>query len=451
MNGPYPEPGALLRLVERMRARRPVAEMVQIGGRIAEAGASAFRISGLGATLALGDCIADEEGRMIGEIVHVGPAGALAAPYGASTRISLGQAVFLAGPQSACPDESWRGRTIDALGSPIDGRGPLRKGRAAAPLVRAPPRALERRNADAPLATGVRAIDAFTPLCYGQRIGVFSGSGVGKSSLLGMLAGAGAFDEVVVGLVGERGREVREFAEIALGARRERAVMVVATGDETAVMRRRAARLSFAIAEWFRDQGRRVLLIVDSLTRYAQAARELGIAAGEPSVARGFPPGVFSDLPKLLERAGCGDSAGGSITGVFSVLVDGDDHNDPVADTIRGVVDGHIVLDRVIADQGRYPAINLLTSLSRLSDRVWTPEQAALVRRLRAMVSRFEESRDLRAMGAYHPGADPDLDSCVALVPKLYDALSQHFNERPSADAFREIADALRTGAEAPS
>jgi flagellum-specific ATP synthase len=210
------------------------------------------------------------------------------------------------------------------------------------------------------------------------------------------------------------------------------------------MMRRLAPRAAMSIAEYFRDLGHAVLLILDSVTRYAHAARDAALAAGEPAVARGYAPSVFTDLPKLLERAGPGEEGRGSITGMFSVLVDGDDHNDPVADSIRGTLDGHIVLDRAIADQGRYPAVNVLTSVSRLAHHVWTPEQNALIARLRAMIARYEETRDLRVMGGYQPGHDADLDQAVLLVPRIYRAMTQSPQSPRSAEAFRELAEALQ-------
>ncbi len=287
-----------------------------------------------------------------------------------------------------------------------------------------------------PLKTGVRVIDLFMPICAGQRIGVFAGSGVGKSTLLGMMAGSKGFDCVVIALVGERGREVREFLDDSLGANRKLAVTVVSTGDESPMMRRLAPRTAMTIAEFFRDLGENVLLIVDSVTRFAHAARDIALAAGEPAVARGYAPSVFSDLPKLLERAGPGADGKGSITGIFSVLVDGDDHNDPVADNIRGTLDGHIVLDRAIFDQGRFPAVNILSSISRLAQNVWTKEQQALVVKLKSMVARYEDTRDLRLMGGYQQGQDSDLDQVVALVPKLYDALVQSRIRRRARTLF---------------
>ncbi len=261
---------------------------------------------------------------------------------------------------------------------------------------------MRRARVDRGLRTGVNVIDIFTPLCFGQRIGIFAGSGVGKSTLLAMMTRAGDFDTVVLALTGERGREVREMLEETMAGHLNKTVTVVATGDESPMMRRLAPNTATAIAEYFRDLGQNVLLIVDSVTRFAHAAREVAIAAEEPPVSRGYPPSVFSQLPRLLERAGPGiTEAGGSITGIYSVLVDGDDHNDPVSDTIRGTLDGHIVLDRAIAAQGRFPAVDIPASVSRLAKHNWTPEQRKLAGQLRSMVARFEETRDLRAIGAY--------------------------------------------------
>jgi flagellum-specific ATP synthase len=333
---------------------------------------------------------------------------------------------------------------INAIGEPVDGLGPLAHGDRTMRVDGEPPAAMTRSRLHRPLRTGIVAIDIFTPLCEGQRIGIFAGSGVGKSTLLSMLAHSDEFSTVVVALVGERGREVREFLEGALSANRSRTVTVVATGDEGPMMRRLAPLSAMSIAQYFRDRGESVLFVVDSITRYAHAARDVALAAGEPAVARGYAPSVFTDLPRLLERAGPGPEGAGSITGIFAVLVDGDDHNDPVADAVRGTLDGHIVLDRAIADQGRYPAINVLGSISRLADIAWTQEQCELVRKLRTLVARFEDTRDLRLMGGYQTGSDPELDRAVALVPRLYDALRQSLASPLSKDAFADLAALLR-------
>src|SRR6185312_14081623 len=237
---------------------------------------------------------------------------------------------------------------------------------------------------------------------------------------------------------GERGREVREFLEESLVHHKSRAVTVVSTSDESPMMRRLAAKTATTIAEYFRDRRESVLLIMDSVTRFAHAAREVALAAGEPAVARGYAPSVFTDLPRLLERAGPGASGGGSITGIFAVLVDGDDHNDPVADSIRGTLDGHIVLDRAIAEQGRYPPVNVLSSVSRLTRAVLTPEQQKLMLKLREMIAQFEDTRDLRLMGGYQSGADPGLDRAIQFVPRIYETLRQTPEEPLSTDAFQD-------------
>ena len=421
---------------------------IRVGGTITEVTPTHYRLSGLSQFLKLGECVSFVvNGRKeIGEVVRIDQSDAVVKPFEPRCDASLGTIAYRIGPVSLAPDESWKGRVINALGVPIDGGPPLGIGEIFRSVDSEPPPAMRRARVSKPLKTGVRAIDCFTPLCAGQRIGIFAGSGVGKSTLLGMLTKSRGFDMVVVALVGERGREVREFLEEPMKDSRGSAVVVVSTGDESPMMRRLAPKTALTIAEHFRDQGGSVLLIVDSVTRFAHAARDVALAAGEPAVARGYAPSVFTDLPKLLERAGPGEEGSGSITGIFSVLVDGDDHNDPVADNIRGTLDGHVVLDRAIADQGRYPAINILGSISRLATQIWTPEQKFLVSKLRSMVARFEETRDLRLMGAYHPGADVELDQAVMLVPRLYESMNQSPSTPVSQDCFRELAEALQTG-----
>jgi flagellum-specific ATP synthase len=293
------------------------------------------------------------------------------------------------------------------------------------------------------LKTGVKAIDLFTPICAGQRIGIFAGSGVGKSTLLAMLSRAPSSDVTVLALVGERSREVRDFLDDTLSASRDRVVSVVATSDESPMMRRLAPAAAMCIAEYYRDQGKNVLLIIDSLTRYAHAMRELALASDEPPVARGYPPSVFSALPRLLERAGTGEEGAGTITAVLSVLVDGDDHNDPIADAARGILDGHIVLERSIASQGRLPAVDPLASLSRLAPKIRTKQQSQFTTQLIESISRFEDTRDLRAIGGYRPGSDLTLDRALETVPRVYDALKQDLNESPVEDVFAFLAQTL--------
>lgn len=414
--------------------------LLRIGGSVVEATPTVLRVDGLSRFLKLGQCVEFGDFGELGEVIRIDERGATVKAYTEALKVGLGTRVWARGPITLSPDVTWKGRILDAFGQPIDGLGDLPQGPEAMPLDRAPPAAMQRQRLQKPARTGIKVIDLFTPLCAGQRIGIFAGSGLGKSTLLAMLAKAQGFDTVVIALVGERGREVREFIEDNIGASRDRLVAVVATADESAMRRRLAPRTAMCIAEYFRDQGSSVLLIVDSITRFAHAVREVELAAGEPPVARGYTPGVFSELPKLLERAGTGCEGAGSITGIFSVLVDGDDHNDPIADSIRGTLDGHVVLDRAIADHGRYPAVDLLRSISRVAHLVWTTEQQRLILKLRGMIARFDETRDLRVMGGYKAGEDQELDRAVELVPKLYAALQQSPRDPVSADAFQDLA-----------
>jgi type III secretion protein N (ATPase) len=330
------------------------------------------------------------------------------------------------------------GRVLDGLGRPLDGE-PLPPGLTFVPVDRPPPPALGRRPVNRPLATGVRAIDAFLTVGVGQRVGLFAGSGVGKSTLLGALARGAQADCVVVALVGERGREVGEFLDHSLGAEgRARSVMVVATSDAPPVERLRAAQVATAIAESFRDQGKSVLLLVDSVTRVARAQREIGLAAGEPPARRGYPPSVFSLLPRLLERSG--QSNQGAITAVYTVLVEGGDMEEPIADEVRGILDGHIVLDRAIAARAHYPAIDVTASVSRVMPAVVTREHAERARALRALLAVYEQKRDLVSLGAYAKGSDKRLDQAIAALPELERFLRQDAGERMS---FTDTENAL--------
>lgn len=438
---------SLARLREVASLRLARSEVTVVSGVVTEIAPSYFRISGLSQFVRLGECVRIEahDGDFLGEIVRIDQTGVTAKPLLIGMSAGLGDRAWRHGPIAVRPDKSWKGRTLNALGEPIDQAGPLNLGEKAVSPDTPPPPALARQRIRQPVKTGVRVIDLFTPLCAGQRIGIFAGSGVGKSTLLAMLANAGGFDTTVVALVGERGREAREFLEDALGEDRSRTVAVVSTGDESPMMRRLAPKTALCVAEYLRDEGENVLLIVDSVTRFAHAARDVALAAGEPPVARGYTPSVFSDLPRLLERAGPGAEGRGCITGIFSVLVDGDDQNDPVADSIRGTLDGHIVLDRAIADQGRYPAVDILGSVSRLAQNVWTPEQRKLVMKLKAMIARYEDTRDLRLMGGYRPGSDAELDKAVDTVPRILEAMKQSPDNPPSIDPFQEVARALAT------
>lgn len=427
--------------VDRLARNVPLTEPL---GSVTAVNPSGILVSGLSRYLALGDLVQiGSASGPLAEVIKLDQAYAMVRSYDATVSIHLEQPVFVRGRFRIAPCSSWKGRMLDAMARPIDGGRDLTHGQSFKGVDNIPPSAMTRQLIKQSVRTGIRVIDAFTPLCKGQRIGIFAGSGVGKSTLLSMFGGAEAFDTVVVVLVGERGREVREFAESTLHKHSTRMISVVATSDETPMMRRLAPRTGMCIAEYFRDQGENVLLIMDSVTRYAHACRDVALSAGEAPVARGFPPSVFTELPQLLERAGPGAVENGAITGIFSVLVDGDDHNDPVADAIRGTLDGHLVLSRTIAEQGRYPAVNLLASLSRLSHLAWSEAQRRQVSSWQALVARFEGARDLIAMGAYQAGADAELDRALTIVPKLYQALQQTPDTASSSDAFAELTAAL--------
>jgi flagellum-specific ATP synthase len=338
---------------------------------------------------------------------------------------------------------------IDAFGRPLDGKGSIATARRCSVRGR-PPAALARRRIDAMLETGVKAIDTGLTLAKGQRVGLFAGSGVGKSSLMAMLVRGAASPVKVVALVGERSREVREFVEDQLGdAGLRRAVVVVATASEPAVVRVRAAHAATTVAEYFRDAGEDVLLIMDSLTRFAMARREIGLAIGEPPTARGYTPSVFSEIPELCERAGTGAS-GGSITGVYTVLVEGDDLSEPVSDAIRSTLDGHIVLSREIAHSGRHPAVDLLHSISRLRTAVTTAQEQADVRTLMALLAVFERNRQLIEIGAYKPGVHAELDEAVAAMPRVERFLGQRLDERVArSEAVNQLGELLQSTREA--
>lgn len=443
-----PAPEDRLAALERVWRRFVGTEaLLKRGGRVAEVTPTHYKVRGLSDFARLGDIVEQRglAGTRRGEIVKISRDEIVVAPFERSADAGIGDAVFRRGPLAVAPHASWRGRTIDALTRAIDGGPPLIRGDDASSAALTTPGAMARQRVGTAFMTGVKVIDIFTPLCFGQRLGVFAGSGVGKSTLLAMLAGADAFDTVVVALIGERGREVREFLEDTIGDSMAKTVAVVATSDESAMMRRRAPDTAMRVAEHFRDQGQRVLLVLDSITRFAHALREVATGTGEPPVARGYPASVFTELPKLLERAGPGVEGKGSITAIISVLVDGDDHNDPVADSVRGILDGHVVLDRAIAEQGRYPPVNPLSSISRLAGKAWSAEQRALVTRLKSMISRFEDTRDIRLLGAYQGGVDAELDIAVRQVPLIYEALTQSPKDRPSADPFSDLARHLKS------
>ena len=444
-----PKLGQLASLAHRYAAPE---NAVAHGGHVRTIAAGHYTVAGMSRHVRLGEFVAHRSatGVHLGEVVRVEPDLAYVCPIEPGEPIGIRDTVIRKGAFRIAPTEAWCGRTISSLCEPIDGLGPLESGSVSRSISNTAPPSMTRQRVEKGFKTGVRAIDIFSPLCLGQRLGIFAGSGVGKSTLLSMLARAEAFDKVVIALVGERGREVREFIEDTLGPHMAKSVAVVATSDESPMLRKMAPLCAITIAEHFRDAGDNVLLIVDSVTRFAHAIREVATASGEPPIARGYPASVFTEMPRLLERAGPGPEGTGTITAIISILVDGDNHNDPIADSTRGILDGHIVLQRSLAEEGRYPPIDPLASVSRLARKAWTPDQEKLVSRLKALVHRFEETRDLRLIGGYRPGMDGDLDMAIKQVPIIYDILKQSPGERPSTDAFTDLASALKNGAAPP-
>jgi flagellum-specific ATP synthase len=355
-------------------------------------------------------------------------------PMGAMTGIGAGDRVLATGrSMSIAVGEELLGRVLDGLGRPLDGSR-LPAGLARVGVDTTPPDAMTRRRVDTPLPLGVRAIDTLTPVGRGQRMGIFAGSGVGKSSLLSMITRGTQADVTVLALIGERGREVREFLEDDLGPEGlKNAVVVVATSDQPPMVRLRAAFVATRIAEWFRETGREVLLMMDSLTRLAMAQREIGLSAGEPPTTRGYPPSVFAMLPQLLERAGA--SAVGSITGLYTVLVEGDDHNEPIADSARSILDGHISLDRKLANSGHFPSIDVLSSVSRVAGAVTTPDQRQLMREARKLIDARRDVKELVEIGAYVAGTNHDADRALTLWPSIAGFLQQDLHDLSPADA----------------
>jgi len=421
---------------------------VQLYGRVTAILGMLVEVGGIQRSLAVGSrCrLIGRDGRaVLCEAVGFRDGRVLLLPFGTLDGIGLGcKAEIVAAGSVAYPHERWLGRVVNALGEPIDGKGPLPVGDRGYDLRASPPPAHSRQRVEGKIDLGVRALNVFTTCCRGQRMGIFAGSGVGKSVLLSMIARYTAADVNVIGLVGERGREVQEFIHNQLGPEGlARSVVVVATSDESPLMRRQAAQLTLTAAEFFRDRGKDVLCLMDSVTRVAMAQREIGLSAGEPPASKGYTPTVFAELPKLLERAGPG-SGSGTITGLFTVLVEGDDHNEPIADAVRGILDGHIVLDRGIAERGRFPAVNILRSLSRTMPGCNTPEETALVSEARRHLAAYENMADLIRLGAYKKGSDPAVDQAIALYPMIEGFLVQGIDDRTDlASGYRDLAQVL--------
>ncbi|TWA92702.1 flagellar protein export ATPase FliI [Bradyrhizobium stylosanthis] len=379
------------------------------------------------------------------EVIGFSGNNAVVMPFAGLDGVRRGcKAVIANAANQVRPCAAWLGRVVNALGEPIDGKGPLPQGSSPMPFRNTPPPAHSRKRVGAPLDLGVRAMNTFLTCCRGQRMGIFAGSGVGKSVLLSMLARNVDAAVSVIGLIGERGREVQEFLQDDLGEEGlARSVVVVATSDEPALMRRQAAYLTLAVAEYFRDEDQDVLCLMDSVTRFAMAQREIGLSAGEPPTAKGYTPTVFTELPKLLERAGPGLGEG-AITAIFTVLVDGDDHNEPIADAVRGILDGHIVMQRSIAERGRYPAINILKSVSRTMPKSADPEYWPTIQKARAVMATYADMEELIRLGAYRAGSSPEVDEAIRLHEPLEAFLRQRKDENASlGDGYRQLAQIL--------
>jgi flagellum-specific ATP synthase len=425
---------------------------VRIFGRVVGVQGLLIEVAGIEGHLSVGGrCYVNARGgrRVLCETVGFRDGKALMLPFAPLEGVGLGSKAELADAQPVIfPTVSWLGRVVNALGEPIDGKGLLPHGENPRLVRSPPPPAHMRQRVGGKLDLGVRSINAFTTICQGQRMGIFSGSGVGKSTLMSMAARYTSADVSVIGLIGERGREVQEFILDDLGeAGLARSIVVVATSDEAPLMRRQAAFLTLAVAEYFRDQGKQVLCLMDSITRFAMAQREIGLAAGEPPTTKGYPPTVFSELPKLLERAGPGEKGSGNITGLFTVLVDGDDHNEPIADAARGILDGHIVLDRSIAERGRFPAVNVLRSISRTMPGCNSDSENVLVNTARRHFAAYENMAEMIRLGAYRKGSNAEVDEAMNFYPALEEFLRQGKEESATfAESYARLGKILGVG-----
>jgi len=421
-------------------------------GEISSALGMVLKVRGLSGVLSAGDLCTVERrgmGSLQCQVVGVEKEESLLMSFADTEGVAAGARVTFPEKRFRIRvSDGWLGRVIGPMAQPIDGKGPLPEGPFATPLKGTPPPAFARRRVGGMLDTGVRAIDCFTPICRGQRMGIFAGSGVGKSTLLSMLARSSAADVNVIGLIGERGREVQEFLQRDLGEEGlARSIVVVATSDESPLARRQAAYLTMAVAEDQRKRGRHVFCMMDSVTRFAHALREIGLAVGEPPSARGFPPSVFGELAHLLERSGPGMEEQGDITLAATVLVDGDDHEDPVADATRGILDGHLVLSRQIAHRGRFPAIDIPGSVSRLAPDCYTAEQdGAVVAEGRRLISVYDEKRDVISIGLYKHGSDPEADKAIQKVPAIESFCHQDRLETIPADQSMGTLHEIITG-----
>ncbi len=417
----------------------------QVCGRVSSVQDMLVKCSGINNFVSIGSrcMIENRYGKSIlSEVISVDDRHVLLMPFkdtygvGAGCKVTMKQDCYFINP-----DNSWRGRVINSLGMPIDGKGSLKYGPKQYMIKAAAPPAHSRKRVGQKIDLGIKSLNTFLTCCEGQRMGIFAGSGVGKSVLMSMLTKYCTADVKVIGLIGERGREVQEFIQDYLGEEGlKNAVIIVATGDESALMRKYAAYMTITVAEYFSDQGLKVLCMMDSITRLAMAQREIGLAANEPPTTKGYTPSVFSELPKVLERAG--PSIGkGSITGLFTVLVEGSDMEEPIADAVRGMLDGHIVLDRKIAERGRFPAVDILRSVSRTMPGCNSDYEINIIKKAREMVSTYNDMEDMVLLGAYKAGTDKKVDESIKYYPQIEKFLSQNIKERVSLDdGYRSLA-----------
>jgi flagellum-specific ATP synthase len=436
------EADRLIAAIEALPSQRIYGRVTGVQGLLVE-------VAGVERHLSVGArCIVVARGKrqILSEVVGFHNDKALLLPFAPLEGVGLGCEVEITESQpTIAPTAAWLGRVVNALGEPIDGKGPLPTGNIQQPVRNAPPPAHTRKRVAGKLDLGVRALNTFLTCCRGQRMGIFAGSGVGKSVLMSMVARYTEADVSVIGLIGERGREVQEFIHDDLGEEGlARSVVIVATSDEAPLMRRQAAYMTLAVAEYFRDQGRDVLCLMDSITRFAMAQREIGLAAGEPPTTKGYPPTTFAEMPKLLERAGPGAAGMGTITGLFTVLVDGDDHNEPIADAARGILDGHIVLERAIAERGRFPAVNVLRSISRTMPGCNQDNENNIVNQGRRYLAAYENMAELIRLGAYRKGSNKEVDEAIGFNSALEEFLRQDKNERADlASGYARLAEIL--------
>ncbi|MCI5048754.1 MAG: flagellar protein export ATPase FliI [Rickettsiales bacterium] len=436
--------------IERFRNDLDRLQNFQVTGKITAVKGLLAECTGIEQILQIGSrCRIKPQGRghdVLAEVVGFRDNAALLMPFHSLEGIGPGATVTVEQKESTVrPSNAWLGRVVDAMGNPIDDKGPVPVGPHEYLLRATPPMASRRTRIGGKLDLGIRVLNSFLTCCVGQRMGIFAGSGVGKSIMMSMLARYSTADVNVIGLVGERGREVQEFIEDDLGEEGlARSVVVVATSSESALMRRQAAYLTMTLSEFYREQGKNVLTLMDSVTRFAMAQREIGLSAGEPPTSKGYTPTVFSELPKLLERAGPGMEGEGSITGLFSVLVEGDDTNEPISDAVRGILDGHIVMNRDIAVRGRYPAVDVLKSVSRMMPDCNSNAENNLIQLARTLINTYEDMAEMIRLGAYRRGSDREVDRAIQYYPLLEDYLRQRKQESTNlGDGYDRLADVL--------